>query len=74
MSSKAQHVVPQGGKWRVRRAGATRASGIYETQEEAVRIARDLARKNKTDLYIHGWDGLIREREVYGADSIPSKG
>jgi uncharacterized protein YdaT len=66
MSKKAQHVIPTGGKWRVRRSGSARASGIYDTQEEAISRAREIARSQRTELYIHGRDGRIRERNTYG--------
>lgn len=74
MSAKGQHVVPSGGKWRVRRAGAARASGTFETQAEAVARARELAKNQGTELYIHGEDGRIRERRSYGNDPYPPKG
>jgi uncharacterized protein YdaT len=74
MSSKGQHVVPSGAKWSVRRTGATRASGVFATQSEAIERARDSARKQGTELYIHGKDGRIRERNSYGKDPFPPKG
>jgi hypothetical protein len=74
MSKKGQHVVPSGGKWSVRRAGAARASGTYNTQEEAIQRARDIAQNQRTELFIHGRDGRIRERNSYGTDPFPPKG
>ena len=74
MSRKSQHVVPSGSKWSVRRTGATRASGIYTTQQEAIERARALAQSHHTELYIHGRDGRIRERNSYGNDPHPPKG
>ena len=74
MSSKSQHVVPMGGKWSVRTSGASRASGVFSTQSEAVQIARDKARKAGAELYIHSRDGRIRERNSYGKDPHPPKG
>ncbi len=74
MSSKGQHVVPNKGKWSVRRAGATRASGTYTTQQEAIDKAKDIAQNQRTELYIHGRDGRIRERNSYGNDPHPPKG
>jgi hypothetical protein len=63
-----QHVVPSGGKWSVRTAGAKRASGTFETQNEAIQTARDKARRQGTELYIHGRDGRIRERSSFARD------
>lgn len=74
MSKKGQHVVPSGGKWSVRRTGAARASGTYETQNEAIEKARNIARNQQTELYIHGRDGRIRDRRSYGSDPFPPKG
>ena len=74
MSKKGQHVVPNGDKWSVRRGGAARASGTFPTQQEAIEKARDLARNQQTELYIHGRDGRIRERNSYGSDPLPPKG
>ncbi|KLN59192.1 hypothetical protein WH96_18795 [Kiloniella spongiae] len=74
MSVKGQHVVPNGGKWSVRKAGAVRVTGVYDTQKEAVDKARDIAKKQHSELYIHGRDGRIRERNSYGKDPHPPKG
>lgn len=74
MSEKSQHVVPRGNKWSVRRTGSSRASGTYATQEEAISKAREIARSQGTELYIHGRDGRIRERNSYGGDPHPPKG
>ena len=69
-----QHVVPRDGKWAVRRTGASRVSRKFDTQREAIEAARDMARRQGTDLYIYGQDGRIRERNSYGKDSFPPKG
>jgi uncharacterized protein YdaT len=74
MSQKGQHVVPNGAKWSVRRAGAERASGVFNTQKEAIDKARELAKHQGTELYIHGRDGRIRERSSFGKDPFPPKG
>lgn len=74
MPRKGQHVVPNGGKWSVRAAGAKRASGTYETQKEAIDNARQKARQQGAELYIHGRDGRIRERSSFGRDPYPPKG
>jgi len=74
MSKLGQHVVPNGSKWVVRRAGASRATATYSTQKEAVDVARKIAKNQKTELYIHGKDGRIRKRDSYGNDPYPPKG
>lgn len=74
MATKGLHVVPDGTRWAVRRAGAARVSGRYETQTEAIEVARDRARSEAGELYIHGRDGRIRERSTFGKDPYPPKG
>jgi uncharacterized protein YdaT len=74
MPKRGQHVVPRGERWSVRRQGASRASGVFDTQQEAVDRARDIARREGSELYIHGRDGRIRERSTYGSDPFPPKG
>ncbi len=74
MATKGQHVVPNGGKWSVRKAGSTRASHTYSTQDEAVNAARKIAKNQNTELYIHGEDGRIRDRRSYGNDPRRTKG
>ena len=74
MNKKGQHVVPDRGKWSVRRAGASRASGTFSTQKEAIEHGKRLAQSQNTELYIHGRDGRIRERNTYGRDPYPPPG
>lgn len=74
MPRKGQHVIPSAGKWSVKKAGSSRATSIHATQAEAIRAATEIARNQKTEVYIHGTDGRIRERNSYGNDPHQSKG
>lgn len=74
MTKRNQHVVPSGGRWTVRSAGAQRASRIFTTQEEAIEHAREKARRDGKELFIHGRDGRVRERSSYGREAPPVKG
>ena len=74
MSKSGQHVVPRGDKWAVLRGGASRVTGTFPTQKEAIDRAREIAIHQRTELYIHGTDGRIRERNSYGSDGHPPKG
>lgn len=71
---RGQHVVPRDGKWSVLKSGASRTSGSFATQKEAVERARELAKSQGAVLYIHGVNGLIRDRRSYQKDSHPQKG
>jgi hypothetical protein len=74
IEKKGQHVVPNKGEWSVKKAGSSRATSIHSTQAEAIKVATKIAQKQKTELYVHGRDGRIRERNSYGGDSHPPKG
>lgn len=74
MSKKGQHVVPNKGEWSVKKAGASKASSTHATQAEAIKAATKVAQNQKTELYIHGRDGRIRERNSYGNDPHSPKG
>lgn len=67
-------MVPRNGKWAIRRTGSDKVTRTFETQAEAVRAGREIARNQRTELYIHGRDGLLRERESFGNDPFPPKG
>lgn len=74
MAKKDVHVTPQGNKWAVKREGSERASSLHNTQGEAEKKGRQTARNEKTEFYLHGKQGQIRERDSYGNDPHPPKG
>ncbi len=74
MAKPGKHVMPSGGKWSVRTTGAKRATAVFDTQKEALEKGRELAKAARTELYVHGADGRIRERSSYGNDPYPPKG
>ena len=69
MTGKNQHVIPSGDRWAVRRVGTSRASGVYDTQREAISAAKELARNNHGDLYIHDRSGRVGERISFSKPS-----
>lgn len=68
-----QHVVAEEGGWAVRASGSQRATSVHRTQKAAIAAARDIARKQGADLFIHDRDGRIRVRRSYGDDPFPLK-
>lgn len=47
----------------------------FKTQEaEAIQRAREIARNQESELFIHGRDGRIRERDSFGNDPFPPRG
>ena len=52
----------------------TRITQKFDTQKEAIAKAREIAINQKSELFIHGENGRIRERNSYGNDPYPPKG
>ena len=74
MAKRNQHVVLHKDGWAVRGAGSQRATSVHPTQRAAAEAARQIARTQRTELFIHGRDGRIRERDSYGnAPHLPKK-
>lgn len=74
MAGKNQHVLPNGDSWKVQGAGNERATAIVSTQAEAIKIAREIAQNQHSEVVIHGTDGKIREKNSYGDDNYPPRG
>ncbi len=73
--STNQHVTPhKDGGWQVKGANNTRATVRTSTQQEAIQIAREIARNQHSELFIHRPNGQIRERDSFGNDPFPPKG
>jgi hypothetical protein len=74
MEKKTNHVVPaRSSGWSVKKSGATKASRIFETKDEAIQYGRSLSKTEKTELYIHKKNGMIQNRNSYGNDPNPPK-
>ncbi len=74
MTGKNQHVIPSGDRWAVRRVGASRSSGVYDTLAEAINAARGIARNQRSEVFIHDLNGRIREHESFGKTPVKAEG
>ena len=74
MAGKNQHVVPHHEGWAVKGAGNQRATSVHDTQQQAIDVARGIARHQESELVIHRQDGRIRDKDSYGNDPFPPKG
>lgn len=74
MTKKNQHVVPHPDGWAVKSEGSQKAASVHQTQREAIEVGRHSAINNRSELFIHGRNGQIRERNTYGDDPFPPKG
>lgn len=74
--SSNYHVTPRSEGWAVKGEGAKRASEILPTQQQAIDRSRELSiSKGGGDVFIHGRDNLIRDRDTTkgGGDPYPPK-
>ena len=70
---KNQHVVRRENGWAVKGAGNSKATKVVDTQAEAIKIATEIAKNQKSDTKIHGENGKIRAGNSYGNDPCPQK-
>jgi uncharacterized protein DUF2188 len=69
--SKAIEVRPAKGAspgWEVGRQGSPRPISTHRTQAMAVRKAKPLARRERTEFVLKGRNGRIRDRSSFGSD------
>jgi uncharacterized protein (TIGR02271 family) len=60
------HVEPRENGWAVVREGSERATSLHQTQAEAAKEGRSIARREETEFYLHAQDGRVREHRNYG--------
>ena len=73
MAKRTVHIVSREEGWAVRRSQADRDSSRHETQQKAIEAGRRTAQRESTELFIHGRDGRIRDRDSYGSDPFPPR-
>lgn len=66
MTANIHVVASKNGGWDVKRDGAVKAAGHFDTKEEAVDFAKDQGKKNNVEVFIHGEDGKIESRKSFG--------
>lgn len=69
------HVTKHGDDWAMKRAGAQRASELFDTKAEAVKAGREQAKAEHGQLIIHKEKrNEIQEERTYRKDPFPPKG
>jgi len=70
---KNQHVVPTKDGWGVRGEKNSKLNSKHDTQNEAIKRAREIAINQKSEVVIHRKDGRIRDKDSYGNDPNPPR-
>ena len=74
MPRDEHHIIPsRDGGWYVKRNGATRASAQRETKSEAMKIGRQISKKQGTEMIVHGRDGRIQNPDSHSNDPCPPR-
>lgn len=61
------------GDWKAVREGASRAGGLYNTQGEAEKAAKDMSSNSGGgEVRIHGLDGKIRDSDTVAPGNDPN--
>ncbi|MEK1413582.1 DUF2188 domain-containing protein [Limosilactobacillus fermentum] len=66
-------VSPRSNGWAVKSSGSTRASKIYSTKSEAIKVGRQQAINNHAELVSQKRNGQINLKNSYGNDPMPPK-
>jgi hypothetical protein len=68
-------VAPHGdGRWSVTRQGNSRASNVHDIKSDAVKIGREYAKQESSELIIKGENGRVQSKDSHGHDPKKSKG
>jgi Uncharacterized protein conserved in bacteria (DUF2188) len=59
MPGKNLHVIPHEKKWAVKDEGSERIRSVYESKQDAIDAARDLARSRNASFLVYGRDGQL---------------
>jgi hypothetical protein len=76
MTKNDRYVVKHGSDWAVKKGGADRASGVFDTQSKAERFAKDIVEKlGGGEVRIQGRDGRWRDSDTVapGNDPFPPR-
>lgn len=65
MARKNQWVVRRNDGWAVRGEGNTKITSHHVTQREAIEAARGIAKNQRSEMFIQGLHGKIREHSNY---------
>lgn len=72
---KTTHVVPNPeGGWDVKAGGSKKATKNYGLKSKAIDRARKISQNKSGELFIHGKNGRIQNRDSHGNDPKKTKG
>lgn len=74
LARKSHHVVPAPrGGWNIVKGGSLRASKHFQRKQDAIARAKEISKRQGTDLVIHKKDGTIENVASYGRITYPRR-
>ncbi|MBL7885071.1 MAG: DUF2188 domain-containing protein [Bacteroidia bacterium] len=70
---KNQYVVPTKGGWGVRGEGSSKLTVKTDNKADALKIGKEIAKNQQSELTILGKDGKIQNKNSYGNDPFPPR-
>ena len=74
MSKAPIETYNEGGQWKSRRQGSSRAFSVGGTKAEQQSTGRAAAKRDGVEHVVKNLDGTIGQRNSYGNDPYPPKG
>ncbi|HHT18915.1 MAG: DUF2188 domain-containing protein [Euryarchaeota archaeon] len=71
MAANIHVITSEQGGWDVKRDGAIIASANFENKKDAIEYAEKEGKRYNVEVFIHGKDGKIQRREVFGTKLNP---
>lgn len=68
------HITKHKQEWWAKEEKTSEPMSVFQKQSDAVVYGTRIAKVFQTELFIHGRDGRIRERNTFGRDPFPPKG
>jgi hypothetical protein len=69
------HVIPDEFGWKVKKEGAEKASGVFNTKDLAIEKAKELAKNaGRAQVKIHRQNGTFQTEYTYTDDPYPPEG
>ena len=68
------HVTKHPDGWQTKEAGSKSPIATFSKQSDAIQFGTSIAKVASSELFVHGRNGQIRERNSFGTDPFPPKG
>ena len=70
---KNQYVLPTQGGWGVKGEGNSKLTAKTNNKADALKIGKEIAKNQQSELTILGKDGKIQNKNSYGIDPFPTR-